>query len=616
MEKKNLKKDILILLLSFSAVAILVMFWNILAPFQLDNDNIYLKTVISGEMTGKSEPHMLHMSVISGFLLSILYSVTGNGIPWFGLFLCLSMAFPMILMLNVALKKCSKIYEFVLAVLFFVLVYCTFFYRYFAKTQYTLATGMAGAGALLLFYLISFEKNLKEVVISSVPFWILSLWSFAIRDKAFIMLFPFLGLLIIRKLIVAREKKQIVNISVTVSVFVLIILFAALVNKAAYSSKEWKEYREYNSFREAMVDYNGLPDYEENKDLYDECGITKSSYEAFKNHYNIILDENINRDSMEKLSLASQKINPDAGKSFHKKVTDAVKEVLLRSVIVYDDRPMNFLVIAMYFFVILMLAIQRKYKGLSDTLLVFAAGFADRFYLVWNKRYPFRVTQIIFLAELVLLFAIAVENELYFFSLIRLKKESETKENGIKTTDENSETKKDKNVGKRKINPLFLMMIIVILGISIRFGLPISINEYKQIKGTDEYSVCFDELEKYLDSHKDNFYFFDMSHLYYCEDTLSFKKSPTENYVYMGSWMPNSPWYKHKLENAGIKNAAEGLIEKDNVYIIYQQVDFDTRDFLDYYYSEHFPGSEIRLVDSFTTSNGFVYEILKPEYVN
>ena len=107
MEKKNLKKDILILLLSFVAVAVLVMLWDIFAPFQLDNDNIYLKTIISGEMTGKSEPHMLHISVISGFILSIFYTITGNGIPWFGLFLCLSMAFPMILMLYVSLKRCS-----------------------------------------------------------------------------------------------------------------------------------------------------------------------------------------------------------------------------------------------------------------------------------------------------------------------------------------------------------------------------------------------------------------------------------------------------------------------------------------------------------------------------
>lgn len=128
-------------------------------------------------------------------------------------------------------------------------------------------------------------------------------------------------------------------------------------------------------------------------------------------------------------------------------------------------------------------------------------------------------------------------------------------------------------------------------------------------------SVCFVELEDYLSSHPDNFYFFDMSHLYFTEDTLSFKKKPIENYVYMGSWMPNSPWYNNKMKAWGFDTPTEGLLEKDNVYIIYQQVDFDTRDFLDYYFEEHFPGTKIEVVDTFESSNGFVYEILKPGYI-
>ncbi len=596
MKTKDLKKEILILLISFCLVAILAAVWDLLAPFQIDNDNIYLKTIISGEMTGKSESHMLHISVISGFLLSIFYTVFGNGIPWFGLFLCLSMALPMTAMLYFSLRKCSKIYQYVTVGLFFVLIYCTFFYRYFAKTQYTLATGMAGAGALLLFFFISFDKSFKETLLQSIPFWIAAVWSFAIRDKAFIMLFPFLGLIILRKLITSKDKKTIGNISFTVLVFAVIIALAALVNKAAYSNDEWKEYREYNSLREAMIDYNGLPDYDANKDLYDECGITRSSYEAFLYHYNIILDENINRDTMEKLAYASRNADPDRNKGIFERAADTVKTAVKRSVLEYEDRPLNILVFALFFFAALMLVIKRKYKGLFDVLIVSAAGAFDMFYLVFNGRYPFRVTQIVFIAELVLLFAIIVENELW---MLERKKDK-------------SDSSEDDPENVRKIfNPAFAVFIIAILAVSLRFGLPVTIKEFKQAKATDEYSICFEELEDYLESHKENFYLFDMSHLYYCEDTLAFGKEPFENYVYMGSWMVNSPWYKRKLEENGIKNVAADLIEKDNFYIVYQQVDFDTRDFLDYYFDEHFPGAQLNPVDSFTSSNGFVYEILK-----
>ena len=159
-------------------------------------------------------------------------------------------------------------------------------------------------------------------------------------------------------------------------------------------------------------------------------------------------------------------------------------------------------------------------------------------------------------------------------------------------------------------------MFAGIIAISIRFGFPVMKKTYESVKAFDTMSVCFEELEEYLDNHPDNFYFFDMSHLYYTEDTLAFKKSSNENYVYMGSWMPNSPWYNNKMKSWGIDDPAESLLEKDNVYILYQQVDFDSRDFLDYYFDEHFPGTKIETVDTFESSNGFVYEVLKPKYTD
>nr|MCR5754920.1 hypothetical protein [Acetatifactor sp.] len=76
---------------------------------------------------------------------------------------------------------------------------------------------------------------------------------------------------------------------------------------------------------------------------------------------------------------------------------------------------------------------------------------------------------------------------------------------------------------------------------------------------------------------------------------------------------PNSPWYQHKMEKEDITDIARALYEDDHVFLIYQVVDFDTRDFLDDYYAEHFPGTSLKVVDTFTSSNGFVYEIIHGE---
>ena len=70
-EGKN--NRIIQLIISVSLVLISIIIWNLITPFQIDNDNIYLKTVASGEMTGVPEAHMYYMGYLSGFVISLLY---------------------------------------------------------------------------------------------------------------------------------------------------------------------------------------------------------------------------------------------------------------------------------------------------------------------------------------------------------------------------------------------------------------------------------------------------------------------------------------------------------------------------------------------------------------
>ena len=338
-----------------------------------------------------------------------------------------------------------------------------------------------------------------------------------------------------------------------------------------------------------MFDYEGFPDYETHKETYENMGIKQSSYEAITRHYNIIMDPEVNNENFTNLAEISRKERLEKEPAVAAGIVSVLKTIIRYNLFEYQDRPINIIVYLLYFFVLLMALISKKYKALRDIGFIIVARMFDWFYLVWNGRFPFRVTQIIYIAELVLLTAIIIKYELAFIS------------------DKKENTKK-----KIGINPAAVVLIVAITAAVIRFGFPVMKKNYESIKGFREMSVCFVELEDYLEDHPDNFYFFDMSHLYYMEELLSFEKKPYENYVYMGSWMPNSPWYNNKMKAWGFETPTEGLLEKDNVYIIYQQVDFDTRDFLDYYFEEHFPGTKIEVVDTFVSSNGFVYEILKP----
>lgn len=597
-EKKNQKYKYLMLMLSAITVLVLVIVWQLFAPFQLDNDNIYLKTIASGEMTGVPEAHLNHMTILSGLILKLLYTVTGNGVPWFGILLCASIAVTMVLMMYKTLSVSDRIWKKAVLFVVFLISFVSFFYQYFAMTQYTLTTGIIGAGSLFLFAATDYKKvGNKEFILNLLPFVLLSAWAAGMRQKAFFMLFPFFGIVFLGLLLDALKSKDKTFLKRTVIVFSLFIatnIAVFLLDFAAYSKEEWKDYRQYNSDRESIVDYSGFPLYEENKSAYANLGISKSSYEALTKHYNLILDENINANSMEALSEISKNNKKDEKLSFVSKTVGVIKGIVNINLFEYQDRPINIPVYLLYLFVFALSLFLKRYKALRDLGFLIGARMVDWVYLVWIGRYPFRVTQIIYIAEALLLIAIILRYELW--------------QNPVR-----KKNKEKKNIfEKAGFNFVFAIMLLMIAAAGIRFGIPVMKNNYNTIKGSRAMSTCFVELEDYLSAHPDNFYFFDMSHLYYTEDTLSFEKKPYENYVYMGSWMPNSPWYNNKMKAWGFETPTEGLLEKDNVYIIYQQVDFDTRDFLDYYFEEHFPGTKIEVVDTFVSSNGFVYEILKP----
>lgn len=601
MEEKDKRFQIgrrgIIAVLSCVTVLILILFWNSKAPFLIDNDNIYLKTIASGEMTGKPEAHMYYMGILSGTLLSSFYSMTGNGIPWFGIFLCVSMGVPMALLLGRSLEKCNKWWSGVVVWVVYVIGFCTFFYHYFARTQFTLATGIIGTGALFLLCMMPVGESFGECLPGAVPFLLLSGWSMGMRDKGFFMLLPFLGMTFLGKMVFEKSGKVIRNVFLLGGLFTMLMAVLYLGNRLSYSSEEWQEFKAYTDASETLYDFDGFPAYESHREIYERMGITPSSFEAMTKHYNILLDPAVNRENMVELAKIAEAERKQSQVGLASKALDVFRLIIKRNLMDYMDRPINVLVFLLYFFVLLLGLLQKKWRVLVELLFLIIARMFDWIYLVWYGRYPFRVTQIIFVAELVVLVAVILKYELW---KMPEKEEKEKKE-------EKTEEK------EKGLHPVFLLLVLAVTFAGIRFGNPVMKGVYQQINGVRELSVCFPQLEEYLSAHAENFYYFDMSHLYYMEDTLALKPSKYENYIYMGSWMPGSPWYRHKLEAHGITDIAGALLEKENVFILYQQVDFDTRDFLDDYFEEHFPGTKIRVVDTFTSSNGFCYEVLKPE---
>ncbi|MCR4618609.1 MAG: hypothetical protein K5669_10570 [Lachnospiraceae bacterium] len=566
---------------------------NHLVPFSIDNDNIYLKTVLSGEMTGTPDMHAYYIGSITGIIISSLYKLTGNGIPWFGIVLCLYMGSVIWYVLFGITKNCKRWFTALTVATVSMLFVSSVFYRYFAETQFTIVGGILGAGAVFALCMTDIKKTIGDNIFNLLFLGIFSLLSYSVRSSAFYMVIPFLGMVLVGKFfdfIFKRNEKR--YFSVLFACAVIIVATFALnfaANKIAYSADDWKSYDRYNEAHADMVDYEGFPDYDTYRDVYESFGIKKSSYVALTEHYNLILDKNINEESFTALDEINKNIRKETNKDVVAKIKEVTVSIINRNLKDYTDRPINVFVFFIYLSVVILSLLSKKFLALRDLAFIIVARMFDWFYLVYFGRYPFRVTQIIYIAELFALIAVIMKYKLW-------------------------ERAFPKIISKLKLSPVFILSLLMVVFISIRFGLPVMNNVKNQVNGFDKLSVCFVELEDYLESHPDNFYFIDMSNLHYRERTLGFGKSPYENYLYMGSWITNSPWYNDKLEAHGIVDPSISLLERDDLFIIYQISEGYDRTFLDDYFDEHFPGSTVEKVDELITSNGFVYEILKPRY--
>lgn len=570
---------------------------NRIAPFLLDNDNIYLKTVLSGEMTGTPEPHAYYIRFIFGGIAAGLYALTGNGIPWFGILMCLGMGSVIWYVSFEIARSCKRMLSRIIAIVLCFLIVIFFFYTYFTAIQYTIVSGMLGSGAVFAFAMTRTESGVRENRLRLIAMAVFSLLSYSVRSDGFLMLLPFFGMVFAAKATdlvdikgirksgirgeVKEKKREIGILFLCAFIPAVTLLVNMAVDKAAYSSEEWQSFDRYNEAHAEMVDYGGFPDYETYKNIYEKYGITETSYNALTGHYNLILDRNINEESFTGLAKVRTQISP------------GVKEILVnifrRNLLEGTDRPLNILVYWGYLTVFVLAIVTGKIRAIKDLACIFTARMFDWCYLVYYGRYPYRVTQIIYLAELFLLIALFIGHRLW-------------------------ERKKEKITAKLRISPLFIVSIVFILFIVIRFGVPSTAKAVNTAKGFDWLSTSFVELESYLEEHPDNFYFFDMSNLHYRERALEFRSRPYENYLYMGSWITNSPWYNNKLKAEGIDDPAIALIERDDLYIIYQVTDGYTRDFLDEYFEEHFPGAKVEKTYELVTTNGFVYEFLQVSY--
>lgn len=382
----------------FVAVALVVLnktfhFWF------SSNDDLLIRSILSGDYTGSPDGHAVYLLYPLGLLIKSLYKVFPK-VTWYELFtisihiLCVVI---IISVLTVSLAKKAGIYKterksvFPLFIILFMatafeIVFCIDL-EFLIASQYTALAGLVSATAFLC--LISGNDVAAGVLI------VLSLW---IRKEVFFMTIPLLVIAVIYRLMVvykAGNNKDKITKTKKSILFLTVFIICAVsvgVDYAAYSSEEWKAFKDFNRERTRVYDYALFPNYSEEKDFYDEIGVSQDEYSALV-EYDLALVENIDTGILKKMADRQNAILEEWKQyynDFHKLVKDAWKFVCENIKTLHAEFALFFLVVSIVISIISAVK-DGKYAGIIAVVLMAGYYVAFIFLFTYLGRLPERV---------------------------------------------------------------------------------------------------------------------------------------------------------------------------------------------------------------------------------
>jgi len=598
---------------SVFVVFLLFCFFRHLAPFAYQtNDDLFLRMIASGEMSGEPEARLHFISYPAGLLLSLLYRLF-PALPWYGLFLCGSFALAMILALCSLLRREKALSARCFTVLLFCLLSYGFLFTHLAQLQFTTCAGVASAGALFLFSVSAPSASFREALKNNAGFLLLSAYAFCLRSQVLLMCFPFLGVLALSKYLEARKLPGISTSdkkSCRKSLYLLGAAFLAmlaaflLIEKIAYQGSAWQSFRSYSAARASVYDYEGYPDYDAYESTYRELGLTRSSYEAAAHRYSLLLEPAINRHSMEVLENISKQERKISFPDFPQKLREMAAFFLERH-LSDADKPINLLVYRCYLLFIICAVFSRKWSSLRDILLTLSARMAIWAYLIFYGRVPVRISQTVYLAELAVLFSIAFGQKLW---LMRERPGQATMDKAYTV----SPPKSRAAIRQKLCYAAWSASILLIAFTCIRSGIPNAKAAAEESAARLKFSESFTVMKDYFKARPDCFYYLDTnSFAYFTEDALLAGPHENANYLFMGGWAAKSPWYEKKLEAAGISDPAAALCENPAVYAVFMNTEETGYGYLEAFYAENYPGISLEETETVNAGNGISFLILK-----
>lgn len=562
---------------------LLLLLFRAAGPFvYYNNDDLYRKMIVSGEISGSPSPYLIYGHFLLGAALSSLYRLL-PAVPWYGIFSCGCVLLCMGVVLYRLLRHCRRFPGLLTVSVIFSFFAPFLFYRHLALLQYTVLAGLLGGCAIFWALTMDLETgNASGQIASIAMLCLLALLTYCIRDQVFFMMLPFAGLMWLGRFLAdpsALSLKKAVRYGKPMGVLLLLLLVFLGIQKAAYSSHEWKDFLSFVDSSVTLYDYNGFPDYEENRALYDTLGISPESREAMASRYMILGNQDASSSGFAALAERSLELDSTAF------TLSRAAALWIQSLSSYTDRamrPVNLWLPLLYFGVLLLALLKKQWRVLPQPALLFLIRSALWVYILHQGRCPERISWTLVLVEL--------------FCLLGLLYPLWTKQTDVP-----------------QLKPYIRLLPLALLPL----GLLICLRSAETLAETSQkakamlaFSANYEELKAYCNQRPNAHFLTDLyATAYYTEDMLSLETVKNQNTLSLGSWLTGSPLTDARLASWGIENAETALLDDSGLFVIFA----DTADFpADYffrYYEAKYPGCAFTLTDSLKASQGITFLI-------
>ena len=396
------------------------------------NDDVLIKDILSGVYTGTPDGHTMQLLYPLGALLALLYR--GLSIPVFGAFLLFcqfgsiwAVGYRSTVLVDeeraardgasFAPEMCSAASAARLAepavcsawnttaerlgvkgvlLLAEALFWFAAMGSHLVYLQYTVTAGMLAGAAI--FWVVTAKGTER--------FWALLLYwlSFCLRPEMALLCLPLAGA---GGLCIWGREKQIFSKE---SLRHYLGLFAALViwmgvfyglDVLAYSDPDWKDFRQFFDERTILYDYHldFVEQYDENREAYEETGVSRTLQEMLKN-YNFGAADEIDTQMLSSLAVQAKKT--DAKESVLSQVKKAIWRLVHENWLSKSDLPWNFVWLAVVFAWCSCCLQKGNRRYFWQPVFVVCVGGMLWSYLLMQGRMVDRVTHPLYLAQILL----------------------------------------------------------------------------------------------------------------------------------------------------------------------------------------------------------------------